>query len=199
MKKIALPVLAALIACPAMADYSNSTSTWQPWGLDMYVGVHGGLSYSNLNYRFNGEKNSIGDMAFQGHAALGLEMCKTVRTELEWSIFSKTKDTKSFGDVADIEVSTKLQTLLMNFYMEFGDWQVIRPFVGVGAGLGFVKVDATDPASSIDKTKFSGMAAMGLTFDMQRFAVDIAARYNYVDVASGLHDFGGDLGIRFMF
>lgn len=199
MKKIALPVLAALIACPAMADYSNSTSTWQPWGLDMYVGVHGGLSYSNLNYRFNGEKNSISDMAFQGHAALGLEMCKTVRTELEWSIFSKTKDTKSFGDVANIEVSTKLQTLLMNFYMEFGDWQVIRPFVGVGAGLGFVKVDATDPASSIDKTKFSGMAAMGLTFDMQRFAVDIAARYNYVDVASGLHDFGGDLGIRFMF
>ncbi len=199
MKKLIVPTLAAIIACPAFADYSNSTSTWQPWGWDMYVGLHGGLSYTNLNYSFNNNKESIGDLAWQGHAALGLELCKTLRTELEWSIFSKTKDTKDFGDAGSYEVSTKLQTLLMNFYMEFGDWQIIRPFVGIGAGVGFAKIDAKNPAPTFDKTKFSMMGTLGITFDMERFAIDIAGRYNYVDIASGLHNFGGDIGIRFMF
>jgi hypothetical protein len=34
---------------------------------------------------------------------------------------------------------------------------------------------------------------------MESFAVDVAARYTYADVRSGLHNFGGDIGIRFMF
>ena len=52
---------------------------------------------------------------------------------------------------------------------------------------------------SESKTRFSAMGSLGVTFDMERFAVDIAARYNYVDINSGLHNFGGDIGIRFMF
>ena len=43
------------------------------------------------------------------------------------------------------------------------------------------------------------MGTVGMTFDWNVFAVDVAARYNYVDVRSGMHDFGGDIGVRFMF
>lgn len=55
------------------------------------------------------------------------------------------------------------------------------------------------PRKSESKTRFSAMGTMGVTFDMERFAVDLAARYTYVDIQSGLHNFGGDVGIRFMF
>lgn len=202
MKKLAISTLALLIACPAFAGaYSDdpTESTWQLWGLNTYIGIHGGLSYTNLNYRFNDAKETAGDMVWQGHASMGLEVCKTWRSEIEYSIFTKAKDTKDFGDIQGIELSTKLQTLLMNNYMEFGDWDVIRPFVGIGLGIAFVDVDASGPASSLSKTKFSGMGTVGVTFDMDRFAVDIAGRYNYVDVASGLHNFGGDIGVRFKF
>lgn len=191
-----------LIACPAFAGQPSGGSSWQLFGLDPYIGLRGGASYTNLNYNFNNSKESIGDMAFQGHVAMGLEICDTVRSEIEWSIFSKAKDTKSFGDIADVNVDTKMQTLLWNTYWEFGGYHIVRPFIGLGAGVAFVDVNRDVPnVGSIgeSKTRFSAMGSLGITFDMQRFAVDIAARYNYVDVQSGLHNFGGDIGIRFMF
>ena len=43
------------------------------------------------------------------------------------------------------------------------------------------------------------MGALGVEFDMEYFAVDLAARYNYIDIQSGMHNVGADLGIRFMF
>jgi hypothetical protein len=43
------------------------------------------------------------------------------------------------------------------------------------------------------------MGTLGMTFDWKVFAVDVAARYTYADISSGLHDFGGDIGVRFMF
>lgn len=198
MKKTTLSVLAALIATPALAGNPNQGSSWQMWGLDPYIGLRGGMGYTNLNYNFNGNKESMTDFVFQGRAAMGLEICDTVRSEIEYSLYGKAKDSATFGD-QDVNVDTKLQTLLMNAYMEFGNYQIVRPFIGVGAGVGFVKVDASNNAPSYDKTSFSAMGTMGVSFDMEMFAVDVAARYNYVDVASGLHNFGGDIGIRFMF
>lgn len=204
MKKIAISTLAVLIACPAFAAMGdNGGSTWQMWGLDPYIGLRGGLAFNNLNYSHNDKKHSIEDMTYQGRVALGLEVCDTARSEIEWSIYSKAKDTKDFGDER-MKVENKLQTLLFNTYWEFGDYKIVRPFIGVGAGLGFAKVsahpaDIDNESFSDTKTRFSAMGTLGVTFDMQRFAVDIAARYNYVDVQSGLHNVGGDIGVRFMF
>ena len=204
MKKIVISTLAVLIACPAFATpgYQQRESSWQMFGLDPYIGMRGGASYSNLNYNFNDNKETVSDMTFQGRAAMGLEICDTVRSEIEWSIYSKTKDTADFGDVKNVEVATKLQTLLWNTYWEFGGYRVVRPFVGLGAGAAFVDVERKVPVvgdHSKSNTRFSAMGTMGVTFDMERFAIDLAARYNYVDVESGLHNFGGDVGIRFMF
>lgn len=203
MKKLVISTLAVMIACPAFATgYQSQGSSWQMFGLDPYIGIHGGASYSNLNYSYNDHKETLSDMVFQGRAAMGLEICDTVRSEIEWSIYSKSNDSGTFGDIKDLKVETKLQTLLWNTYWEFGGYHMVRPFVGVGAGIAFADVKREIPDvgdHSKSETRFSAMGTLGVTFDMQRFAVDIAARYNYVDINSGLHNFGGDVGIRFMF
>ena len=203
MKKIIISTLAVLVACPAFAAGRDPyDSSWQLFGLDPYIGLRGGASYNTLNYNFNNHKDTMADMAFQGRVALGLEICDTVRSEIEWSIYSKAKDNAKFGLADDVKVESKMQTLLWNTYWEFGAYHIVRPFFGLGAGVAFTDVSRDVPnvgSHSESKARFSAMGALGVTFDMQRFAVDIAARYNYVDVNSGLHNFGGDIGIRFMF
>ena len=203
MKKIVISTLAVLIACPAFAAGRDPYDTsWQLFGLDPYIGLRGGASYNTLNYGFNGHKDTMADMVFQGRVALGLEVCDTVRSEIEWSIYSKAKDSAKFGLTDDVKVESKMQTLLWNTYWEFGGYHIVRPFFGLGAGVAFTDVSRDVPTvgdHSESKTRFSAMGAMGVTFDLERIAVDIAARYNYVDVNSGLHNFGGDIGIRFMF
>ena len=204
MKKIAVSALAVLMACPAFAgiNHPDQGSSWKMWGMDPYVGLRGGLSYTNLNYKYDGNKESIDDWVFQGRAALGLEVCDTVRSEMEWSYYGKTSDKANFGAAGNIDVQAKLQTLLWNNYMEFGNYQMVRPFAGLGVGMAFADVRREGvlvPHHSESKTRVSAMATMGMTFDMERFAVDVAARYTYVDIQSGLHNFGGDVGIRFMF
>ena len=204
MKKLAVSALAALIACPAFAgiNHPNQGSSWQMWGMDPYVGLRGGLSYTNLNYKYDGNKESVSDWIFQGRAALGLEVCDTVRSEMEWTYYGKTSDKENFGAAGEIDVKAKLQTLLWNNYMEFGPYKMVRPFAGLGVGMAFADVrreGALVPHHSESKTRVGAMATMGVTFDMERFAVDMAARYTYVDIQSGLHNFGGDVGIRFMF
>ena len=203
MKKLAISTLAVLMACPAFAiNHPDQGSSWQMWGMDPYVGLRGGLSYTNLNYKYDGNKESITDWVFQGRAALGLEICDTVRSEMEWTYYGKTSDKENFGAAGEIDVKAKLQTLLWNNYMEFGSYKMIRPFAGLGVGMAFADVrreGALVPHHSESKTRVGAMATMGVTFDMERFAVDLAARYTYVDIQSGLHNFGGDVGIRFMF
>lgn len=203
MKKLAISTLAVLMACPAFAiNHPDQGSSWQMWGMDPYVGLRGGLSYTNLNYKYDGNKESIADWVFQGRAALGLEVCDTVRSEMEWTYYGKTSDKENFGAAGEIDVKAKLQTLLWNNYMEFGPYKMVRPFAGLGVGMAFADVrreGALVPHHSESKTRVGAMATMGVTFDMERFAVDMAARYTYVDIQSGLHNFGGDVGIRFMF
>ena len=203
MKKIFISTLAVLIASPAFAMGPQSRgSSWQMFGLDPYIGLRGGASYSNLNYNYNENKETLSDTVFQGRAALGLEVCDTMRSEIEWSIYSKAKDSGTFGDIEDLKVETKLQTVLWNSYWEIGGFHMVRPFVGVGAGVAFADVKREIPdvsEHSESKTRFSAMGTLGVTFDMNMFAIDLAARYNYVDINSGLHNFGGDIGIRFMF
>lgn len=201
MKKLAISTLAVLIACPAFAGHPHDGSSWQIGGMDPYIGLRGGIAYSNTNYSFLDSKESMTDLTFQGRVAMGLEIDKQYRSEIEWSIYSKAKDSSEFSGY-NVDVNTKLQTLMMNTYMEFGGYKMIRPFAGLGIGAGFADIERSGVdivSKSKDKAGVAASAMMGMTFDMEYFAVDVAARYTYVDAASGLHNFGGDLGIRFMF
>lgn len=204
MKKIIVSTLAVLIACPAFAGMHRAENgSWQMWGMDPYIGLRGGITWENMNYNFNNKKETMTDLVFQGRAAVGLEVCDTVRSEIEWSIFSKAKDHDNFNTAERIKVDTKLQTLMWNSYWEFGGYNIVKPFFGLGVGAAFADVDRRDGAiygnHSSSKTRVSAMGSLGVTFDMDYFAVDLAARYNYIDIQSGMHNVGADLGIRFMF
>lgn len=204
MKKIIVSTLAVLIACPAFAGMHRAEQgTWQMWGMDPYIALRGGMTWENLNYSFNNKKETMSDFVFQGRAALGLEVCDKVRSEIEYTYFGKGKDHSNFNTEDRIEVKTKLQTLMWNSYWEFGEYDIVRPFFGLGLGAAFTDISRSGAGAEFDKssskTRFTAMGALGVSFDMEYFAVDLAARYNYIDVQSGMHNVGADLGIRFMF
>ena len=85
MKKLAVSAMALVLACPAFAG-QNQEPAFTVMGLDPYIGMRAGMGYNSLRYSFNGDKKSVEDMDFRGRLALGLEVCDTVRSEIEWSI-----------------------------------------------------------------------------------------------------------------
>ena len=204
MKKLIAGSLAVLLAAPAFAGgqmYEQQTTSFMGWDILPYVALRGGATYGNLNYRFNDTKKSTTQNLYQLRAALGLTMYETARFEIEGSFFTKGKDTKAFGDIDNVKVTSENIELMANAYMNIGHFRYIQPFAGMGAGLAFVDTKATAMGfeNKKDTARFSGMATLGLAMPFGCYAVDVAARYNYIDVASGMHDFSGDIGIRYMF
>ena len=204
MKKLIATSMAVLIATPAFAGgqmYEQQTSNFLGWDILPYVALRGGATYGNLNYSFNNSKESVSQNLYQARLALGLSMYEQARIELEGSFFTKGNKHKDFGNEANVNVSSKNTELMFNTYMDLGNFHYIQPFVGLGAGMAFIKTqaDGITYSSTENSAKFSAMGTAGLGMPFGCFKVDVAARYNYIDVASGMHDFGGDIGIRYMF
>ncbi|MBO7042830.1 MAG: outer membrane beta-barrel protein [Alphaproteobacteria bacterium] len=204
MKKLIAGSMAVLLAAPAFAGgqmYEQQTTRFMGWDILPYVALRGGATYGNLNYRFNDTKKSTTQNLYQLRAALGLTMYETARFEIEGSFFTKGKDTKNFGAIDDVKVTSENIELMANAYMNIGHFRYIQPFAGLGAGMAFIETRGKIPgyAEKRDNTRFSGMATLGLAMPFGCYSVDVAARYNYIDVASGMHDFSGDIGIRYMF
>jgi len=203
MKKLIATSLAVLIAAPAFAggqSYQQQTSSFLGWDILPYVALRGGATYGNLNYSLNKHKEDVSQNLYQLRTALGLTIYDTARVEIEGSFFTKGSKKATF-DGLDADIISKNIELMANTYMNIGHFKCIQPFVGVGAGMAFVETEARTlgDTHSKDNTKFSGMGTLGLAMPFGQFEVDIAARYNYVDVASGLHNFSGDIGVRYMF
>ena len=204
MKKIIATSMAVLLAAPAFAGgqkYEQQPTNFMGWDILPYIALRGGATYGNLNYSFNGTKESVTQNLYQVRAALGLAMYDTARMEIEGSFFTKGKAKKDFGDLQNVEISSENIELMANTYMDLGHFRYIRPFAGLGLGMAFIETEENYPAYSHNKsnTRLSGMATLGLAMPFGCYAVDVAARYNYIDVASGMHDFSGDIGIRYMF
>ena len=204
MKKLIASSMAVLLATPALAGgYAYEQQPTSVWGWEIlpYMALRGGATYGNLNYNFNNVKEDLGLNMYQIRTALGLTMSDAARFEIEGSFFTKGKKTKDFGDVQNVNVSAKNIELMANTYMNIGHFKYIQPFAGLGAGLAFVdtKANVDGVSFSKDRTKFSAMGALGLDMPFGCFSVDVTARYNYVDVSSGMHNFSGDIGVRYMF
>jgi opacity protein-like surface antigen len=204
MKKLIATSMAVLIAAPAFAggqDYKQETTNFLGWDILPYVTLRGGATYGNLNYNFNDTKKNVTQNLYQIRAALGLTMYETARFEIEGSFFTKGKDTKDFGALENVKVTSENIELMANAYMNIGHFRYIQPFAGLGAGMAFIDTKGTAAGieHSRNNTRFSAMAALGLDMPFGCYSVDVAARYNYIDVASGMHDFSGDIGIRYMF
>ena len=205
MKKLIAGSMAVLLSVPAFAGngykYEQQTTDFLGWEILPYIAVRGGATYGNLNYNFNDTKQDVAQNLYQARAALGLSLYDVTRFEIEGSFFTKGKTRKGFGDIDNVEVTSKNIELMANVYMDLGKFHYIKPFAGLGAGLAFIDTKATSDivSQSSDNTKFSGMATLGLAMPFGCYSVDVAARYNYIDVASGMHNFSGDIGIRYMF
>ena len=62
MKKLIATSMAVLIAAPAFAggqSYEQQTSNFLGWEILPYVSLRGGATYGNLNYSYNGTKESV--------------------------------------------------------------------------------------------------------------------------------------------
>lgn len=200
MKKLIAASMAALIAAPAFAGgraYEQETTSFLGWDILPYVSLRGGATYGNLNYNYNGEKESVSQNLYQARAALGLSLYEKTRVEIEGSFFTKGNAKKSFGDAENIGVSSKNIELMANAYLDLWHFHYIQPFAGIGAGMAFIDTKAAE--KSDNNTAFSAMGTLGLAMPFGCFDVEIAARYNYIDVQSGMHNFSGDIGIRYMF
>lgn len=204
MKKLIAGSMAVLLTVPAFAGgqgYKQETTNFFGWEILPYVTLRGGATYGNLNYNFNDTKKSTTQNLYQARVALGLSVYDTARFEIEGSFFTKGKDTKDFGTAENVKVTSENIELMANFYMDIGHFNYIQPFAGIGAGMAFIdtKGESADLSQKRNNTRFSTMATLGLEMPFGCYAVDVAARYNYIDVASGMHDFSGDIGIRYMF
>lgn len=200
MKKLIATSMAVLIAAPAFAGgraYEQQTTNFLGWEILPYIALRGGATYGNLNYKFNDVKESVTQNLYQARAALGLSLYEKTRVEIEGSFFTKANKNIAFGDSEPINVSSKNIELMANAYMDLWKYHYIQPFAGIGAGLAFIDTEAAYQHQ--DGTKLSLMGTVGLAMPFGCFDVDIAARYNYIDVASGMHNFGADVGIRYMF
>ena len=200
MKKLIATSMAVLIAAPAFAggrSYEQQTTSFLGWDILPYVALRGGATYGNLNYSYNNTKESVSQNMYQARAALGLAIYDKTRVEIEGSFFTKGNKNKDFGDAYNVGVSSKNIELMGNIYMDLWKFHYIQPFAGLGAGLAFVNTKAADVTN--DDTGFSAMGTLGLAMPFGCFNVEIAARYNYIDVQAGMHDFSGDIGIRYMF
>lgn len=204
MKKFIATSMAVLLAVPAFAGgqkYEQQPTNFMGWDILPYITLRGGATYGNLNYNFNDTKEDVTQNLYQIRTALGLTMYETARFEIEGSFFTKGKQRKDFGTISNVEITSKNIELMANAYMNIGHFKRIQPFAGLGAGLAFITTEAAYPgfSSSSDNTRFSGMATLGLDMPFGCYSVDVAARYNYIDVQSGMHDFSADIGIRYMF
>lgn len=200
MKKLIASSLAVLIAAPAFAGgqmYEQQTTNFMGWDILPYVALRGGATYGNLNYNFNGAKENVSQNLYQARAALGLSIYEKTRVEIEGSFFTKGNKNKAFNNLENVGVSSKNIELMANAYMDIGRFHYIQPFAGLGAGLAFIDTQAADVTK--DGTRFSAMGTLGLAMPFGCFAVEVAARYNYIDVESGMHNFSGDIGVRYMF
>ena len=203
MKKLIATSMAVFLVAPAFAGgqmYEQQPTNFLGWSILPYVTVRGGATYGNLNYNFNDTKESVTQNLYQARAALGLTMYDTARFEIEGSFFTKGKQNKNFG-LENVEVTSKNIELMANAYMNIGHFRYIQPFAGIGAGMAFIETKGSVPGytDSKDNTRLSMMGTLGLDMPFGCYSVDVAARYNYIDVASGMHDFSGDIGIRYMF
>ena len=200
MKKLIATSLAVLIAAPAFAGgrgYEQQTTSFLGWDILPYIALRGGATYGNLNYKYNDIKESVTQNLYQARAALGLSLYEKTRFEIEGSFYTKGNKNISFGDTDPVNVSSKNIELMANAYMDLWKYHYIQPFAGIGAGMAFIDTKAGD--ISRDGTKLSLMGTVGLAMPFGCFDVDVAARYNYIDAASGMHNFGADVGIRYMF
>jgi len=160
MKK-ALMAAAALVALPVIAQAQTPTSGF-------YVGVEGGL-----NWLLNTTINTVAVTPQTGWAAgakIGYDFVGP-RVEIEGVYRSNPTGATVPGLINNNTINQV--GVLANLLYDFAPGAVITPYVGAGAGVGFV-----DSSSSLGQTVFAYQGIVGLGWNVDtNFRVNLDGRY----------------------
>jgi opacity protein-like surface antigen len=134
-------------------------------------------------------QNTVGGGAFIGWDFYPQSQVP-LRTEIEYAIRSNLSKTwEGVGDFSgvDIKMERNLQTLLFNLYYDFHNDSAFTPYLGAGAGVGFIR------------TKFSGHdpdigGESSRTFHNTVFAYNVGAGVSYAFT----DNVSADLAYRFL-
>jgi OOP family OmpA-OmpF porin len=160
MKK-ALMAAAALVALPVIAQAQTPTSGF-------YIGVEGGLNWL-LNTTINGTAVTP-QTGWAAGGKIGYDFVGP-RVELEGVYRSNPTGATVPGLINNNTINQV--GVLANLLYDFAPGAVITPYVGAGAGVGFV-----DSSSSLGQTVFAYQGIVGLGWNVDtNFRVNLDGRY----------------------
>jgi OmpA-OmpF porin, OOP family len=162
MKK-ALVAAAALVALPVMAQAQTPSSGF-------YIGAEGGLNWL-LNTTIANQTVS----PQTGWAAGGVVGYDFVgpRVELEGMYRSNSTSQAFFSGSRGLVSQINQVSAMANLLYDFSPGSTITPYVGAGAGVGFV-----DSSSSLGQTVFAYQGIVGLGWNVDtNFRVNLDGRY----------------------
>jgi opacity protein-like surface antigen len=170
IKKLALAVLLSSTALSAFAA--------EDAGKDFYAQLNGGYAFGAKN------KDSDGFGTFKS-ASVGLEAGARINEHFRLGL-SLDYMPKFTGDKGSL-LKFSTMPLMLNAFLDAGDFSGFKPYVVVGAGISRnktsdVKVNGTTIAKGVSKTGFAYKAGLGTKYALSdEFDVDV--RYQYIDLA----------------
>ncbi len=134
------------------------------------------------------DKVDFGDAAISFGLAVGYDITKNIRTELEYLYFTEQELSYSeslFGSTFSITAKNSISTLLINAYYDFNNTSKMTPYLGAGIGIASNKVSVSysiDTFSDSIKTDssltFAGNITAGISLAMtDSFSLDMSGRY----------------------
>ena len=218
MKKLLLAVIAAaamtVLPCAAQAEQMGVyVAPKFVFNMQVFKSERqGGSSYGHTNF----------DTSFGGALAVGYDMSKNLnvpfRLELEYGVYGSVDQTyHKKGHTVSIKAEEQLQTLLANWYWDITEFYGFKPYVGVGAGVAFLKSKASmdgaeDWSADHRKGRFCGNLGAGVSYALNEM-IDLDLQYRCLLMSNGFakgsegmnlvtrhnyaHQFA--LGVRFTF
>lgn len=194
MKKIIIFLAFVLLA----ASYGNAT----PGAI--YFGVQGGYEHSDHNIGNWAQSLSYDTNFTVWGLSLGADINSSLRTELAYSHKNAKEDIfdfrSEFGELMPEDIKEKItqQTLLINIFFYLLKNTRIQPFIGAGAGIGWVEVEHLN-----NYQKFAYAGYLGVDYRLtEHLVVNLMGTYNSTGsykYFSHNKNWGATVGARYYF
>ncbi len=203
--------LVALTSASAQAQTYRQTRQAQPYQqqeqqvrvekksnieITPYFGVRGIASFQKSKISADDERHSENFDNGGLEAAVGTKITDNFRAEFAYAYRGGSDLTKEYvdddGDFVKTKLEPTVQSYMINGYVDLPTAAKVRPYLGVGVGLGKAKyamtdTDYSDPSFSgkenISKTKFAYSLSAGLTYEATS-ALSWDLGYRYADFGS---------------